>query len=379
MKLSILLGAGSSLPAGFPSTESITERMLSGQGVRRHTDETYSIDSNQPPDSQTTRTIHIVRRLYAEAERYHAENSMMRPNYETLFHLFEQVLAEECGNRENPAVRAFMTELRTDLAKLVPSRDYIDSLRKSINYIADIVWRCLSANPDSTDHLKIFGDACELGRVDSISTLCHDTHVETYLRERGICLADGFSDAECGVRYWQNEFPKNKIPFFKLHGSVDWFRLCPDSSHAWYDDRIGIPLDSDYEHTKDKDGNFQTALDNRPILLIGTHNKFQEYTGRIFRDLHYKFRLSIQNSERLVVCGYSFGDKGINTEIIEWYYARRGRQICIIHPDPANLVDNARGAVRNKWENWTKAGAIRLIPKKLEDVETKEFWESVAI
>ena len=42
MKIAFLLGADSSAAAGFPSTEELTEQLLSG-GVIRHTEEAYCI------------------------------------------------------------------------------------------------------------------------------------------------------------------------------------------------------------------------------------------------------------------------------------------------------------------------------------------------
>ena len=120
--------------------------------------------------------------------------------------------------------------------------------------------------------------------MTGISTLCHDIHVETHLREEGIALADGFSEKEEeDVRYWDGDFSSNsKTPFLKLHGSVDWFRFRPDdSSSYWYDDRIGI---GDPYHTR-RDDRPQTALDGgRPLLLIGTFNKVADYSQGIFLD-----------------------------------------------------------------------------------------------
>ena len=43
MKIAFLLGADSSAAAGFPSTEELTEQVLSGGGVIRHTEEAYCI------------------------------------------------------------------------------------------------------------------------------------------------------------------------------------------------------------------------------------------------------------------------------------------------------------------------------------------------
>ena len=323
----------------------------------------------------------MAQRIHAEAERYYSANTQRRPNYEDLFYLADQALAEEQGERENPAIRTFTSELRADMSTLIGNEtgmDYHELLNETCNYIADVVWRSLCRKPVSTNHLELIARACKSGTVSGISTLCHDTHIETFLGKRGILLDDGFSDEKAGVRYWSGDLsPKGKIPFLKLHGSVDWFRLRLDNSNDFFDERIGIPVNGDYNHTKTVTGNFQLALDGRPLLLIGTFNKISDYSQGMFRELHYRFRSTIQEANQLVVCGYSFGDKGINSEIIQWYYAKRGRRFIIIHPDCNELVKNARGAIKNKWDKWEKNGSVKLIPKQLEDVGIEEFLGAI--
>ena len=234
---------------------------------------------------------------------------------------------------------------------------------------------CHEPEPERLSHLNLITHACNSANVTSISTLCHDTHVEKFLIEQGIALSDGFSEPQNDVRYWNGDFVSN-LPFIKLHGSVNWFRLGPENGD-WYDERIGIPVNGDYWHTRTDSDVLQRPPDGRPSLLIGTFNKIATYSSGIFRELHYQFRSSINKAGQIVICGYSFGDKGINAEIIEWYYHKRGRRLVIIHPDPESLVENARGAIQNKWDNWKDSGAIKLISKRLEDVCLDEFGEII--
>ena len=381
-QIAILLGAGSSLPADYPSTKSLTDKVLSGDCVRRHTDGNYYINQNQPVDEVTKVANCVIRRIYREAERYYEVHAERWPNYEDVLYLLSQAQAEETGEAENPAIRAFTTELRDYISTLISSVtdiEYSDLLKESHNYVTDVVWYFLSKNAKCTSHLKIFEAAGKSGRVNSISTLCHDTHVESFLRERNISLSDGFSDEKDGVRYWNGKIlSADKIPFFKLHGSVNWFRFRPEGGENWYDDVVGIPLSGDCHHVIGKDGKTLTPLDSRPILLAGTFNKIQDYTRGIFHELHCQFRQSIDNVDQLLVCGCSFGDKGINSQIIKWYYAKRGRRLIIIHPNPENLAENARNAIRSKWQQWIQNGGIRLIPKKLENVQENEVLEVVS-
>ncbi len=393
MKTAILLGSGSSVPAGFPTTQGLTDLILSGKGVERHTDGSYFTNSKLPMSLSVQLANCMVRWLFAEAERYSAARNKRPINYETLFYLAKQASDEASGEMENPAIHRFMTEAKSDMLPLVeaansenanPKKPYhldvpndLSTLfEETCNYISDIVWRSLCPSPEPIDHLKIIVEACKSGHLTGISTLCHDTHLENFLSTQDISIADGFSDEENGVRYWNRDlYSKNKIPFLKLHGSVNWFRFRPDSSSSWYDERIGIPLNVDHDHTRSKDGSCQTAVDGRPLLLIGTFNKVAAYSQTIFLDLHHRFSSTLGEADQLVVCGYSFGDKGINSIVIEWYYAKPSRCFLIIHPDRNELLSSARGAVREKWEEWEKGNSIKFIASRLEKVDADEFLQ----
>ena len=170
----------------------------------------------------------------------------------------------------------------------------------------------------------------------------------------------------------------NKVPFLKLHGSIDWFCLQPDDGNQ-YDRHIGvIPPDHDFQHTRTDGGDLQWPTRGRPELLTGTVNKIQQYSSGIFRDLHYRFRSTLGEASQIIICGYGFGDKGINSEIINWCYEEEGRQLIIIHPNPSNLKAAARGAIQNNWCTWINNGSLSFIEKNFEKVTVDEFWKLVS-
>ena len=408
MNTAILLGAGSSVAAGFPSTKVLTDQVLSGKGVKRLTDESYIIDGAELPSGTALIANSMARRLYAKAERYYSEHAGRRANHEDLFYLAKQAYDDLSGELENPAVRSFVNELRTDMSSILEacrvsalesmrahepttdprlffeavdnphSRNLKDLMNETSNYIADIVWRslCYEPGPRRLSQLKLFVSACKNVDVTSISTLCHDTHIEKFLIKQGISLSDGFSQPQNDVRYWNGDFASH-IAFIKLHGSVNWFRLRPDGGDR-YDERIGIPINGDYWHTRTDGDILQEPLNGRPLLLIGTFNKIMTYSSGIFRELHYHFRSSINKADQIIICGYGFGDKGINAEITEWYYNKPERRLVIIHPDPDSLAANARGAIRNEWSGWKNNGSLEFISKRLEDVCLDEFASAIA-
>ena len=407
-KIAILLGAGSSVPAGFPPTDDLTKLVLSGQGVTRSDGGCYYIGDNKDESPPVVLQLvkSMVKGLHAEAERYYSEYAIRPTNYEDIYYLARQARDELLGNMENPAIRSFVDELG---AKMSPSiqaanetnedlneqfeshipNDLTKLLEETCNYIADVVSQRLLSHcptPESMRQLRVIEDACNSFKVTSISTLCHDTHVETFLNSKGVALSDGFSETRSGCTkdglavnppHWNGDLASDgKTPFLKLHGSVDWFRYTDGHIRR-------IPPDCRYERIE-IDGKLRYAEDCRPQLLIGTFNKMSDYSSGISLDLRCRFRSTIKDASRLVICGYSFGDKGINNEIVDWVHGvdgvhgEEGRRLVIIHPDHMDLVANARVAIQKNWDNWKYRGWMNLIEKTFECVNIADLEKAIS-
>jgi hypothetical protein len=376
-----LLGAGFSQAAGYSSTDDVTKRVLSGTGVYRHTDSTYYLSSPAAVGSYLKPVTQFLAELGALVDRYLArfDGSCGRTcNYEDLSYLAGQIHGSESGEWDNPALLPLHDQLQPAIKRLLANEhgnsigSLIDLAAEAQNYIADVVWRLLDIPPTGTNHLDLATSALadpDL-RVEAIGTLNHDTHFERSLRDRGISLSDGFEKTINDVRYWKPRLLLTRtasVPYLKLHGSIDWFRFRPKGT-TWWEEEIGIPLIDDYWHTHDAHGQLQYPIDGRPLLLVGTHNKISEYSSGVFADLHFVFRQRLRKTRVLVVAGYGFGDKGINTAILEWVYSDPKRSIIYIHPDPDAAQARARGAIRNKWDRWLKENVLRLVQERVENV-----------
>ncbi len=397
--VALLLGAGSSIPAGFPSTEELTKDVLCAQDVCRCTDGKYRINKDlatehrgihRSLDNFVRLTRLIVQYIDREANIYYSKRPELNKtaNYEDIFYMAKQVYNDE-WEIENPANRCFIEGIKSYISSIEKHENTYKILDETCDYITDLVCGGLS-NREAQDinHLTLIRSICNDFNVTCISTLCHDTHIEKYLEDQGINIADGFShESEAGVRYWNCDFSSDgKIPFLKVHGSVDWFRFRPMDSDG-FDDRIGIPVNGDCEHTKTKDGIWQNPLNGgRPLLLIGTFNKMSDYSRSIFLDLFYHLRSALDKADTMIVCGYSFGDKGINGEITNWYWRKRERRFVIIHPDPYQLIKKARPAI---WGLFCEEHPITgrpgiavdsttYIRKKLECVDVDEIRRAIA-
>jgi len=125
--------------------------------------------------------------------------------------------------------------------------------------------------------------------------------------------------------------------------------------------------------------NYITAIEQRPKFLVGTTNKILDYTASIYADIFTYVNLSLQNLDFLIISGYGFGDRGINTLIIEWLYSNVNHRILLIHHDPRGLLKYTRGSIRNKWFDWKNNKRILFITKKIQDVTWLEIKNKLSL
>lgn len=394
MRVAFLLGSGASRPAGIPSTEDLTRAILAGDGYARYTDGSYF--GGQPlyahlgePDSHVPHISRFLRWLTCHVSPYYERSLGRTPTYEDLYYLVEQIYAEEVGDLDNPLVLDAQRDIRPrlcDCAERVsptsPSGPHTSVIAlETLNYIASVVAAELASPHDAADYLNFIEEARQSSNSARLSvfTLNHDLLIEQFLSRRNVRVIDGFGEPINSVRYWNPDlFSVGDVGcvVLKLHGSIRWFRFGPDGG-GWSDERIGLPLTADIQHTTGPNDQPQRAVDWRPLMLIGTFNKILEYTGGVFSDLFEEFRRQLEKTDALVVCGYGFGDKGINGQLIQWLYRAHGRRILVVHPQPDKLRDAARGAVRNKWDTWLENGTLCLCESRAEQITWAEMAAAI--
>ena len=382
--------------AGMPCTEQITQLVTRGENITRNGDSTYGFGS--PPlarygmeDEFVTRIIQFLGRLKKEIDSYYSRLSERSTNYEDLYYVASQISDSEIGQIDNPVVQSFIVKVMPDIKPLFISKNYEvkkqwnihDLAWETTNYIEDVVWQVLSSKPTSLDYLHFIKDACQddLLADMNIFTLNHDRILELLLRaDQGIPFTDGFSEPLNNVRRWNPDLfncELYKVRLFKLHGSIDWFRIKPkgdDGSNQF----IGIPVDWEYPSQSTMNQQCGTILERiycRPKILVGTFNKMLNYLEDIYANLFCLFYRHLSNAKRLVISGYGFGDQGINTRIIEWCDSSSDRKITIIHPDPMKLKAEARGAVSVKLDAWPSRSKLEILQKRIEDHVT---WAEIS-
>lgn len=389
-KTSFLIGSGFSRPAGKPGVFDITDRIRSGEGVTRHTDGCYYLSAGLEPKGSSQNyvesVVELINRIYPVIEKFFS--GTRNPNYEDLYFSISQLRDNAHREYENPAIEPFSDQVRSEVADLLKRKrglseetwTFEDLLTEACNYVKDVVSRSLSAEPETTDYLKIIGEAVnDLSRI-TISTLNHDVLLEDYFQSKEITFTDGFGQPTNEVKYWSpSEFGRSdvQVELLKLHGSINWYRLRPDEG-TWYDERYGIPLTKDVWHTRDIDGNLRLPVDGRPEFLAGTFNKILQYTDEIYVDLHCRFVNTLRSSCRLVVCGYGFSDKAVNSQLIRWLYEDPARKCVVIDPNPDAIQEYARGAIARRWDEWCRTEKVRMLRKSVSDVSWTEVSACLA-
>lgn len=362
MRIAFLLGSGASRPAGMPSTDEITAAVQSGNAVVRHTDGVYRFDGPGYLRNLTDPVLALTRALFAEIGEYYADRRSHPVNYENCCYVATQLYDTESGEFDNPAIKPLIDKLRSTAelhTSLESHEDRVRLFEETKHYVCDIVWAMLGRPPSNLEYLACLLDATRDRDVQSadLLTLNHDTVLELALKTNGVAFCDGFGQPTENTRLWEpGQLAENhRVRVCKLHGSIDWF---------WFRSkrRIGIPLNGDL---------FDTS--GRPELLVGTFNKMHQYTTNIFADLHCHFHQTLRQVRFLISCGYGFGDKGINTKLVEWIRMDSSRRLLIVHGNHGQLMDCSRGAIANHWQQWEAEGKLRFLEKWIEQVTWDEM------
>ncbi len=386
-----LLGSGASQPSGMPSTDTITEAIEAGHNVITNNQRfiVTNIDSNDEhaymndiklksdQDQSVKPIVTFISRIKEMIMEVKDE-----ANYEDIYYAINQI----AGDIDNPLIKPAidkLTEKTEDLARNNkegppnPYYDLFELVRHSEYYIEDMVAISLSKEPTKLDYYEFIRDAKNDDEIDviNIATLNHDKNIELYLTRNNIHFADGFGKPEDRMRYWDSEIyekTKKKIRLLKLHGSINWRRYRIRGG-SWYDDRYGIPVSNYNEEDNRLVGSKITSPDDKPIMLIGVHNKMLEYVGGIFGDLQYHFLAALRKAQLLVVCGYGFKDKGINNHIIDWLFSSKERRMMIYHAAPEILFKGASDAIGGKIQLWDKTGSLFVVKKNAENIRWNEI------
>jgi len=376
MRVGFLLGAGVSIPVGMPCTGELTRRVLDTTGYTLHPSRGFAKSipgmrgANDWPVKQQDlgRFLNLVR---DDCERYFdAEKKQNRQvNYEDIFFVASQLVEHLSQDYENPAMQPFAQSLDERLkgSRLHSSLEEVADL--ACNYIQDVVAIELKAVPVpvTLNHLNCLLDAVSDTGFSGcdIFTLNHDVLIESALESREISFVDGFGPPDGDFAPWSpRELEKNaRTLLLKLHGSVNWRR---------YNGALKKTLTADPDHAVTANGTMAPIPAREIPVLLGTFNKIRDYFGQPYFDLFASLRTQLLSIGLLIVSGYSFGDKGVNSVLTEWMRSGEGRKMFILCAEGENCISHGRGAIRGLWNSYSNSG-MYIHPAYLSDCN----WDSL--
>ncbi len=286
--LTFLIGAGCSKCAGLPLTKELTSLIL----------------TNPDLDSVSKEILNAIEAIFSDAADSHIEDYLS----EIVDLLAITDRRSERGVKTNTVV--------------VGSAAYdATQLRNSINQIKQAIAMAISKRVDIATHRNFVASIhrpLRVGRPTSPQpvdylVLNYDTIMEDSLASEGIPYSDGLFGGS--TAWWQPETFETEglsARVLKLHGSIDW-RLFEDETAPR---RIGPSVE-----TSDKS--------DLPVLIWPSSTKYQETQSDPFAQLLERARQAMRpaaNSQRLLtICGYSFGDSHINSEVDKALRESEGR------------------------------------------------------
>ncbi len=158
-----LLGSGTSMPAGFPSTGDITDQVFSGKNVIRHTDSRYYLQKN-PSDLDIYETQRylpkVISLLGVIKELMGSYNKEENLNYEIVYYYIQQLHDYESGDLLNMALYPFIHAVKDKLQiRLKNKPRFIEIFGEAENYIRHTVWGKLAIPANNHTHLSFLSEA----------------------------------------------------------------------------------------------------------------------------------------------------------------------------------------------------------------------------
>jgi len=237
MNLLLFLGSGVSYASSLPNVDEITDSIFSNQW-HKNSDQTFSPGTHPTPYFRkidiTPRLQEFLQIIKSYSDKYFLKRSSRKTTYEDLFFICQQICDNEKYEIDNPAIQPFINLIKKKTKHLCTSiensHEVID-LTALVSYslvmINCIVHQALYTKKEPQG-LNLITDLAKSYENIDIVTLNHDLLIENVMNGKNIKFIDGFKDKENDVRWFDpglyNDNSK-KIRLFKLHGSINWYRL----------------------------------------------------------------------------------------------------------------------------------------------------------
>lgn len=383
MKTTIILGSGVSFYSGIPNVNCITSLMLdinknstyfNGNQKKRYI-ELISRSLNEVNVKSCQLILKIIKddidRFYKMLKSNHITN------YEDIYFVVCQITDSFYEEYENPATIRLIRYLvkKVDM-KISDFKEIMNNLKR---YIEFIVWNSIDKEINKFNQFEILNEINNTFNLHSILSLNHDLILEKYLNANKIEYDDGFGIVNCKkIEEWIGFKNSNsKLKLCKLHGSVNWFEYRFSKSEDFYN-IVKAPYGISPLNLESIDNSLLYYKEGytTPTILIGTFNKMWGYLSGMPEIMYNEMKKYLSDSEYLIISGYGFGDKGINTRLYNWLNFNTSKKMIIIHPNENYLIENSRGIFKIMFYYYNNS-KLKIIEKKFEDINIKDITNSL--
>lgn len=379
--ISFLLGAGFSVPMGYPTANGLNEMLLNCNNIsisRNGELVTKKFDFGDANSYTEYFDFCKVLMLYY--------NDKVKPfDYEEFYDYYE--------NKDSKTDKS--------LIKLFNSRIY-DNGNANFDYyyskIDDIYNQliflyledegkkfCSNKSLHYNTSYKNFLDYIETYSKDSIinvHTLNHDLLFEQLCDSKCINhrMSDGFDKSNSpyytdlegeACKYQLEQYTgvyNNKLRLYKLHGSLNYYRCYVQNKNiideVYLKKGYGIGIDYFYKK-EDKEGDLSYIpwlINDHPDFLTGTTFKILRYKELLYKRLLEHFEENLKKAQKLVIIGYGCKDSEINRIIVECY--GKDKPCYIVDPFPSDQINDFIS---------TMGSNTKLIQKNLEHLDIADM------
>jgi len=316
--ISFLLGAGFSVPMGYPMGDSLGEMI-----INKVNSIVEKYDSNPNPEYLYDGFPHILQKMIQYYKSSHDEHF----DYEDFF---EQIILYCKDKKKGEEINRYRLIQQIPIDRM--GLNYQDTYQKFVCNLlrdADGIQFYHEQNKHLSDYKNFLTELESLlvrGYEINIHTLNHDLVFESFKNSSiGNEICDGFELKNTPYKgkngkewielpYYNGTYDK-KIRLYKLHGSIDQYAYYKENEDFKYDNHIKVYEDTSNWEFRKNDETFHFP-ELHPDFLTGKDSKEPNYNKPLYNKLIPRFEENLRNSKCLIIIGYGGKDDGINKRII---------------------------------------------------------------
>lgn len=331
--ISLLLGAGFSIPAGYPSANEVGKRLTTIKVEDLYIAGNQTLAKNNAKIPQSKYQQEPIKLMLRLIRIYHLLSGCRDFNYENFYDFYTRLCHSPFVNRRIIQIDTYFQQL---VALCIDDIGEPKSLAKYKKFVEQI--RQLSTSS-----------------IVHIHTLNHDGLCEELFGKK---ISDGFTSLATpynqNIPIYTGEFDQS-IRLYKLHGSFEQYRYCYQTIQNQID-YIKCDKTIDLSSIRNNvDGNVNCNHILIPDYLTGTTTKIHRYKEPHYESLFKLFESDLNESKTWVIVGYSGNDSLINEYLIN---NSHDKKIIVYDPYPKTALEHLVSKLNAK-----------LIKKSIEDFD----------